>query len=88
MDYVEPNRRDGSNDGCWNRALACSPCNSDKSGNPDLERVFAKALEDGRISSPAKQEEVRSTFEARRRWALERWEGLPKQIGLSTVEQA
>ncbi len=88
LDYVEPNRRDGSNDDCWNRALACSPCNSDKGTNPDLDRIFDKALEDGRISSLAKQEEVRSTFEARRRWAWERWEGLPKQIRLSTVEQA
>ncbi len=88
LDHVEPNRRDGTNDDCWNRALACSPCNSDKGSNPDLERVFAKALEDGRISSPAKQEEVRSTFESRRRWARERWEGLPKQIRLSTEEQA
>ena len=87
LDHVEPNRRDGSNDDCWNRALACSPSNSDKSGNPDLERVFAKALEDGRISSLAKQEEVRSTFESRCRWARERYDDLPKQFRLSTEEQ-
>ena len=27
LDHIEPNQRDGSNDDCWNRALACVDCN-------------------------------------------------------------
>ena len=30
LDHIEPNQRDGSNDDCWNRALACVNCNGDK----------------------------------------------------------
>ena len=83
LDHVEPNRRDGTNDDCWNRALACSPCNSDKSDNADLDRVFNKALADGRISSEAKLNEVRRNFEERRQWAMDRWEKIPKQQELA-----
>ena len=79
LDHVEPNRRDGTNDDCWNRALACSPCNSDKSNNPDLDKVFNKALEEGRISSQAKLDEIRRNFDERRQWARRRWETIPKQ---------
>ena len=82
LDHVEPNRRDGTNDDCWNRALACSPCNSDKGSNPDLDKVFEEALASGRISSKAKLNEVRRTFEERREWARARWESIPKQKAL------
>lgn len=82
LDHVEPNRRDGTNDDCWNRALACSPCNSDKGSNPDLDKVFKAALASGRISSKAKLNEVRRTFEERRGWARARWESIPKQKAL------
>ena len=82
LDHVEPNRRDGTNDDCWNRALACSPCNSDKGSNPDLDKVFNEALASGRISSKAKLNEVRRTFEERREWAKARWESIPKQKAL------
>lgn len=82
LDHVEPNRRDGTNDDCWNRALACSPCNSDKGSNPDLDKVFKEALTSGRISSKAKLNEVRRTFEERREWARSRWESIPKQKAL------
>ena len=79
LDHVEPNRRDGTNDDCWNRALACSPCNSDKSNNPDLDKVFNKALADGRISTEAKLDQIRRNFDERRQWARRRWETIPKQ---------
>ena len=82
LDHVEPNRRDGTNDDCWNRALACSPCNSDKSNNPDLDRVFNKALADGRISSEAKLEQIRRNFDEQRHWTKQRWENLPKEMQL------
>ena len=82
LDHVEPNRRDGTNDDCWNRALACSPCNSDKGSNPDLDKVLKEALTSGRISSEAKLNEVRRTFEERREWARSRWESIPKQQAL------
>ncbi len=82
LDHVEPNRRDGTNDDCWNRALACSPCNSDKSDDPDLEKVFTKALENGRISSEAKLYEIRRIVDERHQWTKQRWENLPKERSL------
>ncbi len=36
----------------------------------------------GRISSKAKLNEVRRTFEERREWARARWESIPKQKAL------
>ncbi len=85
LDHVEPNRRDGTNDDCWNRVLACSPCNNDKSNNLDLDKVFSKALADGRISSKAKLDEIRRNFDERRQWARKRWENLPKQPKLQEL---
>ncbi len=74
LDHVEPNARDGSNDDCWNRALSCPPCNSDKSNRLTPEETIALALESGRISTSALRDEQWGVFTRRRQWAQERWE--------------
>ena len=51
LDHVEPNQWDGSNDDCWNRALACSPCNSDKGNRLSAEEAIKNALKVQRIES-------------------------------------
>lgn len=87
LDHVEPNRHDGTNDDCWNRAIACSPCNSDKSNDPDLHNVFSNALESGRISSKAKLDEIRHNYDDRRNWATKRWENLPRQSQFNEISK-
>ena len=74
LDHIEPNARDGTNDDCWNRALACAPCNSDKRDVLTVEETMDKALETGRIATTALRAERASGFEARHQWAKERWE--------------
>ena len=76
LDHIEPNKRDGTNDDCWNRALACSPCNGDKANKLTPEQTINRAFEDGRIPTEARLEEVVTGFERRRQWAKERWEGI------------
>ena len=78
LDHVEPNKGDGSNDDCWNRALACPPCNSDKSDRLTPTQAIDQALAAGRIQTPAQRDEIRARFSARRAWARNRWENLPK----------
>ena len=74
LDHVEPNARDGTNDDCWNRALACVACNGDKSNRLDPDATIETALERGRIPTHARMLEVKEAFASRRRWANERWE--------------
>ena len=74
LDHIVPNTRDGRNDDCWNRALACAPCNSDKSNNLTVEQTIDKALESGRIARSALRDEVLAGFNTRHNWAKERWE--------------
>ncbi|MXZ02217.1 MAG: hypothetical protein F4Y88_00635 [Chloroflexi bacterium] len=74
LDHIEPNTRDGRNDDCWNRALACAPCNSDKSNNLTVEETIDKAFAAGRIATSALRDEVLEGFEKRHREAKKRWE--------------
>lgn len=80
LDHIEPNKRDGTNDDCWNRALACSPCNSDKSNTLSVAQTMDKALEAGRIATLALREEQASRFETRHRWARERWDSIRPRL--------
>lgn len=72
LDHIEP--RDGTNDDCWNRALACSPCNSDKGNALTPEKTIEKALESGRIDTPARRDEQLGRFKTRMDWTKDRWE--------------
>ena len=83
LDHVEPNKGDGSNDDCWNRALACAPCNSDKSDRLTPTQAIDKALAEGRIQTPAQRDEICARFSARRAWARNRWDNLPKNPQLA-----
>ncbi len=74
LDHVEPNRRDGSNDDCWNRALACIDCNGDKGNSLTPRQTIDLALEARRIPTPARRDEQMEAFTRRRKWARERWE--------------
>ena len=78
LDHIEPNKFDGTNDDCWNRALACIACNSDKSDRLTPSDTMDKALEAGRIQTQAIRDEISAAFVARREWARRRYESLPK----------
>ena len=88
LDHVEPNKGDGSNDDCWNRALSCAPCNSDKSDRLTPAQAIDQALAAGRIQTPAQRDETRARFSARRAWARNRWENLPKNPPLAQSSHA
>ena len=80
LDHVEPNAHDGTNDDCWNRALACVACNSDKRHTLTPAQTIHAAHAAGRIATPARMREIKETFASRRRWAKERWERIrPKK---------
>ena len=74
LDHVEPNKRDGSNDDCWNRALACIDCNGDKGDRLTVRETIDLALEAGRIETLALRDEQVETFDRRHLWARDRWE--------------
>ena len=76
LDHVEPNAQDGSNDDCWNRALACAPCNSDKGNRLTPQETIEKAYEARRIGTPQRRDEMIDLFNKRQQWARERYEGL------------
>ena len=78
LDHVEPNKGDGTNDDCWNRALACIQCNSDKSDKLNPTETMDKALEAGRIQTKTRRDEISAAFSVRREWARKRYESLPK----------
>ena len=79
LDHVEPNKGDGTNDDCWNRALACIACNSDKSDRLTPADTMDKALAAGRIQTQARRDEISAAFGVRREWARRRYESLPKR---------
>ena len=64
---------------CWNRALACAPCNSDKGQRLAVQATIEKAFEDGRIETEALKKEVSSGFLKRVKWAERRWKGIERQ---------
>ena len=74
LDHIDPNKRDGTNNDRWNRALACVACNSDKSNRLSVEETMRKALEAGRIPSEARLQEIERTFKERNTWARITWE--------------
>ena len=78
LDHIEPNARDGSNDDCWNRALACAPCNSDKGNRLTPRETIEKAYEAGRIGTERRRDEMIDLFNRRHQWAKERYDGLEK----------
>ena len=83
LDHIEPNTRDGRNDDCWNRALACIACNSDKSDRLSPEETVDFALRQGRIPTQARRDEVWAGFVVRREWAKARWEGVkPRKLDI------
>ena len=88
LDHVEPNKGDGTNDDCWNRALACIACNSDKSDKLTPTQTMDKALSDGRIPTQRRRDEMGDLFSARREWARERYESLPKATELAGLSGA
>ena len=87
LDHIEPNTKDGRNDDCFNRALACAPCNSDKSNNLTVKKTIDKAMEAGRIATTALRDEQFSRFTDRHEWAKRRWEDIkpskPQSIDVS-----
>ena len=85
LDHVEPNKGDGSNDDCWNRALACVACNSDKSDRLTAEATIDKALEEGRISTPALRDEQMVNFNRRREWTRKRWHDIKPHRSVETT---
>ena len=81
LDHIEPNKRDGSNDDCWNRALACMDCNGDKGDRLTPEATMDLALEAGRIGTQALRDEQAHLFERRHEWAKGRWETIrPRRL--------
>ena len=74
LDHVAPKEPDGSNDDCWNRALACPPCNSDKSNKLTPQQTIEKARAAGRIPTNARMQEQLDTFHRRTTWAKTRWQ--------------
>ena len=73
LDHIVPNKGDGTNDDCFNRAIACAPCNSDKGNNLDVHATLEKAFEDGRIQTAARRNEIERGFKERHEWAKIRW---------------
>ena len=74
LDHIDPNKRDGTNNDRWNRALACVACNSDKSNRLSVEETMRAALSASRIPSEARLEEIKRTFKERNTWARITWE--------------
>ena len=89
LDHIEPTNRDGTNDDCFNRALACVPCNGDKRNKLTVEETINKALEEGRIATPALRDEVLERFKVRHRWAKDRWEEIkPRKLAGLEVDHS
>ncbi|MYD37151.1 MAG: hypothetical protein F4X20_09175 [Dehalococcoidia bacterium] len=82
LDHIEPNKRDGSNDDCWNRALACAPCNSDKDNKLTVEQTINKARESGRIQTDALRDRQATFFEEMHAWAKQRWTRVKQEMGV------
>ena len=86
LDHIVPNRGDGSNDDCWNRALACIACNSDKSNRLTPAQTIKQALKSGRIETERQRADIERRFNERHQWAIARWKSLPKPKRLSAPE--
>ena len=85
LDHIAPNKRDGSNDDCWNRALACIDCNGDKGHTLSVEQTIDRALAAGRITTDALRNEQLARFKARQQWAVKRWHRIkPRPNPLTT----
>ena len=82
LDHVKPNARDGSNDDCWNRALACVSCDSDKSDKLTVEDTIQMAYENERIATETLRDEQLANFKQRHDWAKERWKEIEHQPSL------
>jgi len=74
LDHILP--RDGSNDDCWNRALACPDCNSAKGNKLTPTATIKIAFEARRIDTDANRKEQLSIFQKRHKWARDRHDNL------------
>ena len=74
LDHVEPNKRDGTNDDCWNRAIACAICNSNKADRLTPEETINLAFEQKLIKTESLKREAIQKFKRRHEWARLRWE--------------
>lgn len=79
LDHIEPNRRDGTNDDCWNRAIACAICNGNKGAELTPERTIQMAHDQGMIQTDALRREVLEGFRSRHMWAKLRWEQVKRE---------
>ena len=86
LDHIVPNKGDRSNDDCWNRALACIACNSDKSDRLTPAQTIMQALQSGRIETERQRADIERRFNDRHQWAIARWKSLPKPKRFSTLE--
>ncbi len=86
LDHIVPNKGDGSNDDCWNRALACIACNSDKSNRLTPAQTIKQALKSGRIETERQRADIERRFNERHKWAIARWKALPKPKRFSALE--
>ena len=76
LDHIEPNKQDGTNDDCWNRALACIDCNMDKRKTLTPEQTMDVAFRSGRIATEGLRAEQTDVFDRRHQWAKSRYERL------------
>ena len=60
LDHIEPNRRDGTNDDCWNRALACTDCKVDKTLTDALRDEQLEAFQRRHKWAQERWEQIRS----------------------------
>ena len=79
LDHIEPNRRDGTNDDCWNRAIACAICNGNKGAELTPEQTIQMAHDQGIIQTDALRREVLEGFRSRQMWAKLRWEQVKRE---------
>jgi len=76
VDHIKPRKRDGSNDGCWNRALACPPCNNAKGNRLTPRQTIKKAYDAKLIATYALFNEQVVKFQIRHEWAIKRYNKL------------
>ena len=74
LDHIEANLRDGTNDDCWNRALACAVCNGNKGDRLTPDETIDAAFAAGLIATEALRAEAVAGFRVRHDWARMRWE--------------
>jgi len=79
LDHIESHNPDGSNNDCWNIALACPDCNSAKGAKLTPQATIERAFTDERIATAALRDEQLVKFETRRKWARERYNKLKQR---------